>query len=102
MAERSGGRLAALAAFLAAFLANSHHALHMLLLSLGVGVGFSSLLFSPAARRAMLVISLAMTALAVVWLVRRPHRDRAHAWGVVASVAASVGLVAYTVIAHGW
>lgn len=96
------GWLVSLGAFLAALLANSHHTLHMLLLSLGVGVGFSSLLFNPAARRVMLAASLAMTAATLLWLLRRPHRSAAQKLGVAASIAASLGLVAYTVVKHGW
>ena len=96
------GWLAAVGAFLAALVASSHHTLHMLLLSLGVGVGFSALLFNTGARRAMIVVSLAMTALTVAWSMRRPHRSTAQMAALAVSVAASIGLLAYTVILHGW
>lgn len=101
MAERRSA-LAAIGAFLAAFVASSHHWLHMLLLSLGVGVGFSALLFDPLARRAMLVASVAMTALVAWWAWRRPHRALAERLALLASIAISLGLVAYTVLVHGW
>lgn len=101
-ATRARSWLAATGAFLTAFLASSHHWLHMLLLSLGVGAGFSALLFDPAARRAMLVLSLAMTALVSWWMWRRPHRALAERLALAASIAISLGLVAYAVAVHGW
>ena len=94
--------LAAIVAFLAALLASSHHWLHMLLISLGVGVGFSALLFDPTARRVMLVLSLAMTALVGWWMWRRPHRALPELLALGVSTAISLGLVGYTVLIHGW
>lgn len=94
--------LAAAGAFLAAFVASSHHWLHMLLLSLGVGFGASALLFDPTIRRAMLVVSVIMTALVAWWMLRRPHRALATTLALGLSVAISLGLVVYTVVAHGW
>lgn len=93
---------AAIVAFLAAFLASSHHWLHMVLISLGLGVGFSAFLFDPVARRAMLTLSLVMVALVAWWSWRRPHRDMAQLFALALSIAISLGLVAYTVIAYGW
>lgn len=94
--------LAATGAFLAALVASSHHWLHMLLISLGVGVGFSALLFDPTTRRLMLVGSVAMTALVAWWTGRRPHRALPETLALALSVVISLGLVAYTVVVHGW
>ena len=94
--------LAAAGAFAVALAATSHHWLHMLLLSMGVGVGFSALLFDPTSRRIMLAVSVAMTALVAWWMLRRPERRLAETLGLAASVALSLGLVAYAVVSHGW
>lgn len=92
--------LAGVGAFLAAFVASSHHTLHMALISLGIGA--SSMLFTPGIRRAMLVVSLVMTGLAAWWLLRKPNRSFATTLGVAASVAASLALIAFSVVRHGW
>lgn len=91
--------LAGAGAFVAAFLANSHHSLHMLLLS--VGIGGSALLFSPSLRLGMILASLAMTGLAAWWLYRRPRRTSLENWAVIASLAASLALIAWTVLRDG-
>lgn len=80
-------------------MAGSHHTLHMLLLSLGIGA--SSFLFTPGTRRAMLVVSLAMTGVFAWWAFRRPHRSFAHTAGVVAAIAASLALVVVSVVRDG-
>lgn len=92
---------AATGAFLAALVASSHHTLHMMLLSLGIGG--SAHLFSPGARRAMLVVSLLMTALSAWWFLRRAeHRRPAHVFAVTLGAAASLALVVVSVVQHGW
>lgn len=91
--------LASLGAFLAAFLAGSHHSLHMLLLS--VGLGGSSLFFSPGLRRGMLVVSLLMTAFGAWSLLRRP-RGKAETLAVSAALGASVVLLVGSVVRDGW
>lgn len=91
---------AGIGAFLAAFVASSHHTIHMALLSLGIGG--SSLFFGPGVRRVMLLVSLAMTALMLWWLVRQQARAPAQTAALVASIAASLGLVAWSVWSHGW
>lgn len=92
--------VAALGAFLAAFVAGSHHSLHMLLLS--VGLGGSSLLFSPGVRRAMLLVSLAMTLVSAWSLLRRPRRSGVETLAVSAALGASLVLLVGSVIRDGW
>lgn len=92
--------LAAVGAFLTAFLAGSHHTLHMLLL--GVGLGTSSIFFSPGLRRVMLVVSLAMTALSAWWLLRKPRRGPVETVAVFTAIGASLAFLAWSVTQHGW
>lgn len=72
----------------------------MLLISLGIGA--STFLLSDNARRAMIVVSLLMTALFAWWSLRRPHRSTAALAGIVAAIAASLALVAFSVVRDGW
>lgn len=92
--------LASVGAFLAALLAGSHHSLHMLLLS--IGLGGSSVFFSPGLRRAMLALSLAMTLLSAWWLVRRPQRGAAETLALSAALGASLALLVGSVVRDGW
>lgn len=93
--------VAATGAFLAALVASSHHALHMMLLSLGIGG--SAMFFPHGMRRLMLVVSLAMTALSAWWFLRRPeHRRPAAVFAVTLGAVASVALVVLSVVRHGW
>lgn len=87
-------------AFLAAFLAGSHHGLHMLLL--GVGLGGSSLFFTPGVRRAMLAVSLVMTAFAARSLLRGPPRGAAETVALGAALGASAVLLVGSVMRDGW
>lgn len=87
-------------AFLAALVAGSHHSLHMLLLS--VGLGGSSFFFTPGVRRAMLVASLAMTLLTAWGLLRRPHRSAAETLAVSMALGASLVLLVGSVARDGW
>lgn len=91
----SRGWLAGLGAFLAALVANSHHSLHMLLLSLGIGGG--AFLLSPDLRLGMILASLAMTGFAAWWLWRHPRRTALEGWAVITSIFASLALIAWTV-----
>lgn len=88
--------LAGAGAFAAAFLASSHHSLHMLLLS--VGMGGSALLLSARLRLGMLLVSLFMTAFGAWWLLHRPRESRLQNRAVIASLAASLALIAWTVL----
>lgn len=87
-------------AFLAALLAGSHHSLHMLLLS--VGLGGSSLLVTPALRRAMLALSLVMTGLSTWWFLRKLHKACAETVAVFAAIGASLVVLVWTVVKHGF
>lgn len=90
---------ASVGSFLAALLAGSHHTVHMLLLS--VGLGGSALFLSPVLRRAMLAVSLAMSVLTVAWFLRKPHKPHAETVAVFAALGASLVLLAWTVMQHG-
>lgn len=92
--------LGSLGAALAALVASSHHALHVALLSAGLGA--ASFLFDPLARRVLLALSLAMTALSAWWFLRRRARTGAEVAAVAFGSAISLGLVAWSVAAHGW
>lgn len=94
----SKGWLAGAGAFAAAFLANSHHSLHMLLLSLGIGG--SAFFLAPSLRLGMVLVSLAMTGAGIWWLWRHPRRSQVEGWAILASLYASILLIAWTVLAH--
>ena len=98
-APRWRGAAAAVGAFLAAFLAGSHHWLHMMLLSVGVGSG--ALLLSPGLRRAMLLLSLAMSALSLAWFLRKAHKPPAETVAVFAALGASLTFVSWSVAQDG-
>lgn len=103
--ERAAGAgartwLAAVGSFLVALVASSHHSLHMILLSLGLGA--TSFFMTPTLRRAMLLLSLAMAAFLTYRLVRHPERPMPQLVAAVVSICLSVGLVAYSVVSDGW
>lgn len=84
-----------------AFLATQHHALHMLLLTLGLGaVGTSFLSTYPAIRRGMLVLSLVVAAV-LVYQATRPGRARALRIAWLLSAATTTVLVGWSVIEFG-
>jgi hypothetical protein len=74
-----------------AFLASQHHALHMLLLTFGVGTaGMSFLTMYPALRRVMLAASLGIAGLAAYRALRggQPRSVRVlHTLSLVATLA---------------
>jgi hypothetical protein len=95
--------LAAVGAFFAALVASGHHTIHMALISLGVGAGGFTHLLDADLRRAMIVVSLAMTAASAWWFLRRKHRrGAAEIVAVVAASAAAVALVLVSVVRDGW
>lgn len=84
-----------------AFLASQHHALHMLLLTFGLGaVGTSFLTAYPAIRRSMLIVSLVVAA-ALVFQATRPGRARALRAVQALSAATTIVLVGWSVSEFG-
>jgi hypothetical protein len=84
-----------------AFLASQHHALHMLLLTVGLGTaGVSFLTMYPAIRRSMLIVSLVVAA-ALAFYATRPGRTRAVRMTQMLSVAATLILVGWSVSEYG-
>ncbi len=85
-----------------AFLASQHHALHMLLLTVGVGgAGASFMTMFPTVRRLMLLLSLAMVGVTLYqhWRHRPPPAVRALG---LASAALTFGLLVWTIGTYGW
>src|SRR3990170_8760054 len=86
---------------LLALLASQHHALHMLLLSFGLGAAGASFLTAyPVIRRGMLVVSLVVAVALVVQASRQgPPRTLRVTW-LLSAVTTSV-LVAWSLIEFG-
>ena len=85
-----------------AFLASQHHALHMLLLTVGVGgAGASFLTTFPTVRRLMLMLSLVMVGVTLYqhWRHRPPLAVRT--LGLV-SAALTFGLLVWSIGTYGW
>jgi len=84
-----------------AFLASQHHALHMLLLALGMGGAGTSLMTAvPLVRRAMLLMSLAMVVV-TAYQLRDPTRPRSMRRLGALSIVATIGLMAWSLATFG-
>ena len=84
-----------------ALLASQHHALHMLILTFGVGTaGVAFMTAYPALRRVMLGVSLLVAGVAA-YRATRPGRPRAMRLTHVLSVAATLLLVGWSVNEYG-
>jgi hypothetical protein len=89
---------------LLAWLASSHHYLHMGLLFL-FGGGSGSMVFMSElvwVRRFMLVMTLAMVVMTIVRRARHRCNNRAVHLLTWVSVIASLGFVGYTLLTFGW
>lgn len=87
---------------LAAFLASSHHWLHMLIMALGIGSGaMSGWMALPAVRHAMVIMSLSMVAYMQVTYWRRKHRPLRMTVMVMGSSVMSLVMTLYTLMAAG-
>jgi len=95
------GTLASTLAVVLAFLAGQHHNVHVLLLAFGLGgAGVSLMEAFPGIRRAMLLLSVGMVAVSLTSL-RRPAGSAMRAL-ILASVALTLGLVAWSVLRLGF
>jgi len=84
-----------------AFLASQHHALHMLLLALGLGGAGTSLMTAvPLARRAMLLMSLAMVVF-TAYQLRDTTRPRSMRLLGALSIVATIALMAWSLAMFG-
>jgi hypothetical protein len=85
-----------------AFLASQHHALHMLLLTVGVGgAGASFLTMFPTVRRLMLLLSLVMVGVTLYQHWRHWPPLAVRALGLV-SAALTFGLLVWLIGTYGW
>ena len=94
-------RALSVGAVLLAFLASQHHALHMLLLLVGLGgAGASVMATQPLLRRAMLLASLAMV-FVVAYRIRDPHRSRSFRISGAISILLTLGLAGWSIVQFG-
>lgn len=84
-----------------AFLAGQHHAVMMVVLAIGLGdAAAGAMTAAPVVRRAMLGMSLLMAAV-IGWRMLGPRRPRAMRVMGAVSIAATLGLAAWTVARFG-
>jgi hypothetical protein len=96
-----GGRLAAIAAVLLAFLASQHHNIMMGLFALGLSnaaMGFMTA--APLVRQIMLGMSLAMVAV-VAWQIKDRRRPMPMRVTGMLSIAATLALAAWSIVQFG-
>ena len=86
---------------LLAFLASQHHTIMMLLLAFGLsGAAMSFMTAAPLVRDVMLAMSLAMIAV-IAWQIRDSRRPQAMRLMGAISIAATLGLSAWSVAHFG-
>jgi hypothetical protein len=94
-------RAFSIGAMVLAFVASQHHALHMLLLAVGVGGASATLMTAvPLVRRAMLVMALAMVVVMVFQLRNAARPKSARVMNAV-SIVVTLGLVTWSVMQFG-
>ncbi len=94
-------RVLSISAVVLAFLASQHHTLHMLMLVFGLGgAGASFMTTAPWLRRAMLLMSLVMTAV-IAYQIRSSDRPRALRISGAISIALTLGLVGWSIMQFG-
>ncbi len=99
---RGGIGAPSIGAMALAFLASQHHNLMMALLAFGLSdAAMSFMKLAPIARNAMLTLSLAMIAL-ISWQIRDSRRPRSMRIVGAVSIAATIGLSAWSVTRFGW
>lgn len=95
------GRALSIVAVVIAFLATQHHALHMLMLLVGLGsAGTSVMTTVPLLRRAMLLMSLIMIAV-IAYQVRDADRPRSFRISGAVSIVLTLGLVGWSIARFG-
>lgn len=88
-------------ALILAFLASQHHALHMLVLAIGLGGASASTMTAvPLVRRAMVVMSLAMVAV-MAYQMRDARRPKSVRVMNAVSILGTLGLVAWSILQFG-
>lgn len=99
---RRGGSIPAVGAIVLAFLASQHHNLMLLLLAFGLsGVAMSAMTVVPVVRTVMLGLSLVMVAV-IAWQIRDARRPRSMRIMGALSIAATIGLSAWSISRFGW
>jgi len=94
-------RVLSIGAVVLAFLASQHHALHMLLLVVGLGgAGASFMTTEPLLRRGMLLMSLVMVAV-IAYQIRDRGRPRAFRIAGAISIVLTLGLVGWSITKFG-
>lgn len=96
-----GGRIAAIAAVVLAFLASQHHTIMMTLFAFGLSnTAMSFMTAAPLIRDAMLGMSLVMIAV-VAWQIKDKRRPRSVRITGVVSIVATLALAAWSIIQFG-
>ena len=97
----TGGRIAAIAAVVLAFLASQHHTIMMSLFAFGLGnTAMSFMTAAPIVRDAMLGMSLVMVAV-VAWQIKDRRRPRSMRVTGALSIVATLALAAYSIFRFG-
>jgi hypothetical protein len=99
--RKRGGRLPAIFAVLLAFLASQHHTIMMSLLAFGLtDAAMSFMTAAPAVRDGMLGMSLVMIGV-VGWQIKDSRRPRSMRVTGAVSIAATLGLMAWSLMHFG-
>ncbi len=94
-------RALSIGAMVLAFLASQHHALHMLLLAVGLGGASASLMTAvPLVRRGMLLVTLVMVVV-MGYQMRHSRRSKSLRIMNAVSIVVSLGLMAWTIVQFG-
>ena len=97
----TGGRIAAIAAVVLAFLASQHHTIMMSLFAFGLGnTAMSFMTAAPLMREIMLGMSLVMVAV-VAWQIKDRRRPRSMRVTGALSIVATLALAAYSIFHFG-
>ena len=97
----TGGRIAAIAAVVLAFLAGQHHMVMMTLFAFGLGnTAMSFMTAAPLVREIMIGMSLVMVAV-VAWQIKDKRRPRSMRITGVISIVATLALAAYSIFHFG-
>jgi hypothetical protein len=100
-ATKRGGGIAAVSAMLLAFLASQHHTIMMTLLAFGLtDAAMSFMTAMPVVRDSMLGMSLTMVGV-VGWQIRDARRPKSMRVMGAVSIAATLGLAAWSVLHFG-
>jgi hypothetical protein len=97
----TGGRIAAIAAVVLAFLASQHHTIMMSLFAFGLGnTVMNFMTAAPLVREIMIGMSLVMVAV-VAWQIKDRRRPRSMRVTGAISIVATLALAAYPIFHFG-